>query len=352
MEDYLQTEFTDLKVWLTSTTEQWAVIAVQGPKAREVIAPLVEGIDISRAAMPHMSVREGKVCGVPTRLFRVSFTGELGFEINVPAGHGRAVWEAVFASGKAVGITPYGTETMHVLRAEKGYIIVGQETDGTVTPPTSASTGRSARKPDFVGKRSLARPDMLKADRKQLVGLLTVDPEIVLEEGAQIVADPAAPIPMTMLGHVTSTYWSATLGRSIALALVAGGRARKARGSSCRCRRERSRSRWSSRSSSTRRGSGSMGEVWSRRFPRHDAPRGARRRSCGGRDRLPSAYCPRPARGDFMAWRRALEWLLTERAPMLFGALIAALQGEPASVVDVSSRNIAIEVAGPKAAGR
>ncbi|MFT7755634.1 UNVERIFIED_CONTAM: sarcosine oxidase subunit alpha, partial [Salmonella enterica subsp. enterica serovar Enteritidis] len=116
MEDYLQTEFPHLNVWLTSTTEQWAVIAVQGPKAREIIAPLVEGIDLSNEAMPHMSVREGRICGVPTRLFRMSFTGEAGYEINVPADYGRAVWEAVYERGKPLGLTPYGTEAMHVLR--------------------------------------------------------------------------------------------------------------------------------------------------------------------------------------------------------------------------------------------
>src|SRR4029079_3258065 len=122
---------------------------------------------------------------------------------------------------------PYGTETMHVLRAEKGYVIVGQETDGTVTPDDlGLSWEVGKQKPDFVGKRSLIRPDMLKPDRKQLVGLLTVNPNEILEEGAQIVADPAAPVPMPMLGHVTSSYWSAALQRSIALALVAGGRGR------------------------------------------------------------------------------------------------------------------------------
>jgi sarcosine oxidase subunit alpha len=227
MEDYIQTEWPDLNVWLTSTTEEWAVISVQGPLSRKVLEPLVEGIDLSREAMPHMSVREGKICGVPTRLFRVSFTGELGFEVNVPAGYGRAVWEAIFAAGQAYGITPYGTETMHVLRAEKGFIIVGQETDGTVTPYDCGlgwAVGKA--KKDFVGKRSLARPAMMASDRKQLVGLLTVDPKAVLEVGAQVVADPNHPIPMTMLGHVTSSYWSATLDRSIALALVRGGRAR------------------------------------------------------------------------------------------------------------------------------
>ena len=176
MEDYLQTEFPRAEVWLTSTTEQWAVIAVQGPKAREVIAPLVEGIDLSHEAMPHMSVREGRICGVPTRLFRVSFTGELGYEINVPADMAARSGRRSVPRASRYGITPYGTETMHVLRAEKGYIIVGQETDGTVTPDDLGldwAIGKT--KTDFVGKRSLTRPDLSAADRKQLVGLLTVD---------------------------------------------------------------------------------------------------------------------------------------------------------------------------------
>ena len=164
------------------------------------------------------------MCGVPTRLFRVSFTGELGFEINVPADFGPAVWRALMESGH---LTPYGTETMHMLRAEKGFVIVGQETDGTVTPDDLGLSGMIAKsKRDFVGKRSLRRPDMLVANRKQLVGLLTHDPRTVLEEGAQIVEDPAQAVPMRMIGHVTSSYRSATLGHSIALALVEGGRVR------------------------------------------------------------------------------------------------------------------------------
>jgi sarcosine oxidase subunit alpha len=225
MEDYLQTEWPELKVWLTSTTEQWAVIAVQGPKAREILQHLVEGADISNAAFPHMSVAECKVAGVPARLFRVSFTGELGFEVNVPADHGRAVWEAISASG---GTTPYGTETMHVLRAEKGYIIVGQETDGTATPDdVGLSWAIGKTKPDYVGKRALARASMAaQDDRKQLVGVLTEDPGFVLEEGAHLVADPNQPVPMKMLGHITSSYWSGTLDRSIALAMVRKGRSR------------------------------------------------------------------------------------------------------------------------------
>ncbi|CDZ70348.1 Sarcosine oxidase, alpha subunit [Neorhizobium galegae bv. orientalis] len=227
MEDYLQTEFPHLKVWLTSTTEQWAVIAVQGPKAREIIQPFVEGVDISNEAFPHMSVAECSVMGVPARLFRVSFTGELGYEINVPADYGPAVWKAIWERAEPMGACLYGTETMHVLRAEKGYIIVGQDTDGTVTPHDAGlGWAVSSKKPDFVGIRGLKRPDLVRENRKQLVGLLTKDPALVLEEGGQIVADPNQAKPMTMLGHVTSAYWSENCARSIALALVAGGRAR------------------------------------------------------------------------------------------------------------------------------
>ena len=173
-----------------------------------------------------MGVAAGHICGVPTRLFRVSFTGELGFEVNVPADFGAAVWEAVWEAGERFGMTPYGTETMHVLRAEKGYIIVGQDTDGTVTPDDAGLSWAIGRnKTDFVGKRSLQRPAMQSADRRQLVGLLTADPQRVLEEGSQVLARADAAPPVRPLGHVSSSYYSATLGRSIAMALVAGGRA-------------------------------------------------------------------------------------------------------------------------------
>jgi sarcosine oxidase subunit alpha len=226
MEDYRQTEWPELKVWLTSTTEQWAVIAVQGPNARRVLEPLVSDIDLSAGALPHMGVARGKILEVPMWLFRVSFTGELGFEINVPADYGAAVWERVHAAGQAHGMVAYGTETMHVLRAEKGYIIIGQDTDGTVTPDDAGlrwAIGKN--KPDFVGKRSLDRPSMNAADRKQLVGLRARGGAL-LEEGAQVAAKANQKPPMELIGHVTSSYSSSVLGYPIALALVAGGRAR------------------------------------------------------------------------------------------------------------------------------
>jgi sarcosine oxidase subunit alpha len=225
MEDYLQTEWSDLEVWLTSTTEHWAVIAVQGPRAREAIAPLVEGADFER--LLHMGMQEARICGVAGRLFRVSFTGELGFEINVPADYGRAVWEDIYARVEAIDGCAYGTEAMHVLRAEKGYIIVGQDTDGTVTPDDAGlgwAAGKNKR--DFVGKRSLAKPDLAGGGRRQLVGLLTRDGTTVLDEGAQITTTADPPAGATALGHVTSSYWSEAMHRPIALALVKNGRGR------------------------------------------------------------------------------------------------------------------------------
>jgi sarcosine oxidase, subunit alpha len=221
MEDYLQTEFPELQVWLTSTTEHWAVIAVQGPRSADILAPLVEGIDLS--AMPHMSVRDCLVRGVRARMFRVSFTGEQGYEINIPSAHASEIWQSLLAAGARFGVTPYGTEAMHVLRAECGFIIVGQETDGTVTPDDVGlgwMIGKGKR--DFVGRRSLQLADMKRPDRRQLVGLRTVDPRVVLEEGAQLVAHPEK----RSLGHVTSAYWSEPQQRSIALALLSNGRAR------------------------------------------------------------------------------------------------------------------------------
>jgi sarcosine oxidase subunit alpha len=227
LERWLQTEWRHLRLYLTSVTDHWATAAVAGPASRAVVESISEGIDFSPAAFPFMSCREGTVAGVPARVMRISFSGELAFEVNVCANEARHVWEALMAAGAAHGITPYGTETMHVLRAEKGFIIVGQDTDGSVTPMDLGMDWIVAKGKDFIGRRSLSRSDMVRGDRKQLVGLLTEDPMTVLPEGGQIVTDASVPVPVPMLGHVTSSYFSASLDRSIALALVKGGRNRK-----------------------------------------------------------------------------------------------------------------------------
>ncbi|CAN1519564.1 Aminomethyltransferase, folate-binding domain containing protein [Rhabdaerophilaceae bacterium] len=227
MEDYRQTEFTDLDCHFTSVTEQWAVIAVQGPQAREVLASFIEGIDISNAAMPHMSIREGIFAGVPCRLMRASFSGELGFEVNIPAGYAQSALSALLVRAQALGGGLYGLEAMHVLRAEKGYIIVGQETDGTVIPADCGldwAIGKA--KPFFVGQRGLARPDLVATGRKQLVGLLPDDPSTVLEEGAQIIQAGQPSVGVASSGHVTSAYFSAHLRRGFALGMVVNGASR------------------------------------------------------------------------------------------------------------------------------
>jgi len=211
MEEWLQTEWPDLRVWLTSVTEQYATVAVVGPGARDHLATLTE-IPLDVESFPFMAIREGDVGGIPARVCRVSFSGELAYEVNVDGRRGLELWATVFAAGE---ITPYGTEAMHVLRAEKGYPIVGQETDGTVTPVDLGMDWIvSKRKRDFIGMRSLSRSDTSRPDRKHLVGLL---PQERLAEGAQLVPGP---------GHVTSSYRSAALGRPFALALLARGRER------------------------------------------------------------------------------------------------------------------------------
>ncbi|MFC5218202.1 sarcosine oxidase subunit alpha family protein [Streptomyces coerulescens] len=229
LEEWLQSEWPELDVHCTSVTEQWTTIAVVGPKSREVVTHLAPEVDLSNDAFPFMAFRETTLAsGVPARLCRISFSGELAYEINVPAWYGLAVWEEVDAIGRPYDITPYGTETMHVLRAEKGYIIVGQDTDGTVTPQDAGMSWVVSRQKDFIGKRSFARPDTARPDRKQLVGLLPADRTTRLPEGTQLVASDGSleSVPVPMLGHVTSSYHSQALGRPFALALVAGGRAR------------------------------------------------------------------------------------------------------------------------------
>jgi sarcosine oxidase subunit alpha len=228
MEEWLQTEWPELRVHCASVTEQWATVALVGPRSREVLGSLAPQLAVSNDDFPFMAWRETTVAGIEARVCRISFSGELAYEINVSPWEALALWEALYEAGAPFGITPYGTETMHVLRAEKGYPIIGQDTDGTVTPhDLGMSWAVSKKKPDFIGKRSYARADAVRPDRKHLVGLLPDDPGTFLPEGTQLVADsvlPAPPVPM--LGHVTSSYRSAALGRTFALALIKGGRDR------------------------------------------------------------------------------------------------------------------------------
>ncbi|MFM6848836.1 MAG: FAD-dependent oxidoreductase [Terrabacter sp.] len=236
LEEWSQTEWPDLDVVCTSVTEQWSTIAVVGPQSRDVIARVAPALDVSREGFGFMEFRETALAsGIPARICRITFSGELAFEINVPTWYGLQVWEDVAEAGADFDITPYGTETMHVLRAEKAYPIVGQDTDGTVTPQDLGMDWIVSTTKDFVGNRSYSRASHRSAERKQLVSVLPLDRSLRLPEGAQLVEPgalgdytgeglPARPIPM--LGHVTSSYHSQALGRSFGLALVKAGRDR------------------------------------------------------------------------------------------------------------------------------
>ncbi|WP_170437936.1 sarcosine oxidase subunit alpha family protein [Ruegeria arenilitoris] len=223
MEEWLQTEWWDWKVYVANVTEQYAQVAVVGPNARKVLEKL-GGMDVSREALPFMEWRDGQIGGFDCRAYRISFSGELSYEIAVPASQGQAFWDALMEAGKEFGVMPYGTECLHILRAEKGFIMIGDETDGTVIPQDlGLHWAISKKKEDFLGKRAQERSHMTDPDRWKLVGLETVDGS-VLPDGAYAVGEGVnANGQRNVIGRVTSTYYSANLGRGIAMGLVKNG---------------------------------------------------------------------------------------------------------------------------------
>ena len=223
MEDWLQCEWWDWQVHTANLTEQYAQIAVVGPKARTLLERL-GGLDVSKEALPFMGWVEGTLGGFPVRIFRISFSGELSYEIAVPAGHGRALWDKLHAEGADLGAMPYGTEALHVMRAEKGFIMIGDETDGTVIPQDlGMSWAISKKKPDYLGKRGQERPHMTDPDRWQLVGLETLDGSVIPDGAYAVAPGSNANGQRHTEGRVTSTYFSPTLGRGIAMGLIRRG---------------------------------------------------------------------------------------------------------------------------------
>lgn len=223
LDEWRQCEWSGLEVFVTPVTTQWATISVSGPRARDLLQRLGTDIAIDRGSLPHLQLREGRIADAPARLYRLSFSGELGYEINVPARHGARLWRELMTAGKEFGVVPYGIESLLLLRLEKGFLHVGVDTDGT-TSPADVGWGEIAlrKQADFVGKRSLTRRDNLRGDRLQLVGLAADDPE-VLVSGAHL------RLPGTVEGSdgwVTSAALSPALGRPIALAMLRGGRKR------------------------------------------------------------------------------------------------------------------------------
>ena len=223
MEEWLQTEWWDWKVYVANVTEQYAQIAVVGPKAREVLEKLgATGMDSQ--TFPFMAWEDRTVAGIAARIYRISFSGELSYEVAVPASQGLALWEALHEAGAEFGAMPYGTEALHVMRAEKGFIMIGDETDGTVIPQDlGLGWAISKKKDDYLGKRAQERSHMTDPDRWKLVGLETVDGS-VLPDGAYAVGTGVNQNGQAVtVGRVTSTYHSPTLGRGIAMGLVLHG---------------------------------------------------------------------------------------------------------------------------------
>ena len=224
MEEWLQTEWWDWKVYTANVTEQYAQIAVVGPNSRKLLEKL-GGMDVSPEALPFMRFTEGTLGGIKVRPFRISFSGELSYEIAVSASDGQAFWNICMEAGKEFGIQPYGTECLHVMRAEKGFIMIGDETDGTVIPQDlNMQWAISKKKDDFLGKRAHLRSHMSDPSRWKLVGLKTVDPNVIIPDGAYATDGKIRDSGVkNMIGRVTSTYFSPTLNRSIAMGLVEFG---------------------------------------------------------------------------------------------------------------------------------
>ncbi|MEM1236804.1 MAG: sarcosine oxidase subunit alpha family protein [Pseudomonadota bacterium] len=223
MEEWLQTEWWDWKVYTANVTEQYAQVAVVGPNARKVLEKL-GGMDVSAETLPFMAWADGTIGGFDCRAYRISFSGELSYEIAVPAAQGRAFWDALLEAGAEFGVMPYGTEALHIMRAEKGFIMIGDETDGTVIPQDlGLNWAISKKKEDFLGKRAQERMHMVSEDRWKLVGLETLDGSVI-PDGAYAVGEGVnANGQRNMQGRVTSTYYSPTLDRGIAMGLIHKG---------------------------------------------------------------------------------------------------------------------------------
>ncbi|SEO30414.1 sarcosine oxidase subunit alpha [Salinihabitans flavidus] len=223
MEEWLQTEWWDWKVYTANVTEQFVQIGVVGPNARKLLDKL-GGMDVSKEAMAFMEWKDGTLGGFDARVFRISFSGELSFEIAVAASVGRAFWDTLLEAGEEFGITPYGTEALHVMRAEKGFIMIGDETDGTVIPQDlGLGWAISKKKEDYLGKRAQTRPHMADPERWKLVGLETLDGSVIPDGAYAVAGGHNANGQRSTQGRVTSTYHSPTLGRGIAMALVHRG---------------------------------------------------------------------------------------------------------------------------------
>ena len=223
LEYYLQIVWPELNVNVVSTTEQWAGAALAGPKSRDVLSKLFPNLDVSNEALPFMGYIEGDLFGVPARIFRISFSGELAYEINVQSDHGMFMWEKMMEIGKDYGIQPYGTEALSTLRIEMGHV-AGPELDGRTIPYDVSLDGMVSKKKDFIGKRSLSKIAFNQSDRQKIVGLIPTDRKTSIPEGSHLVVDQNAKLPNPKLGHVSSSCWSVENNNPFSLAILKDGK--------------------------------------------------------------------------------------------------------------------------------
>jgi len=225
LEYYLQVVWPELDVNVLSTTEQWAGAALAGPNSRNLLSKLFTDIDVSNEAIPFMGYKEADLFGVPARIFRISFSGELAYEINVESGYGIFMWEKIVELGKEMNIEPYGTEALSTLRIEMGHV-AGSEIDGRVISSDLSLEGMLSKKKDFIGKRSLNREAFLNPNREKIVGVVPLDKKSMIPEGSHLVRDSNASLPNPKLGHISASCWSVEYNNPFSLAILKDGKKR------------------------------------------------------------------------------------------------------------------------------
>ena len=223
LEYYLQLVWPELNVNVVSTTEQWAGAAIAGPNSRKLLMKLFPNLDVSNEGLPFMGYKEADLFGVPAKIYRISFSGELAYEINVESDNGYFMWEKIMEVGKEFQIQPYGTEALSTLRIEMGHV-AGSELDGRTIPYDASLEGLVSKKKDFIGKRSLNRSAFTSTDREKLVGVVPIDKTTSIPEGSYIVKDPKAKLPNPKLGHVSASCWSVEYDNPFSLAIIKDGK--------------------------------------------------------------------------------------------------------------------------------
>jgi len=225
LEYYLQIVWPELDVNVLSTTEQWAGAALAGPNSRNLLGKIFPNIDVSNEGLPFMGFKEADLYGVPARIFRISFSGELAYEINVESGYGMFMWEKIIEYGREMNIEPYGTEALSTLRIEMGHV-AGSEIDGRTISTDLSLESLLSKKKDFIGKRSLSREAFLDPNREKIVGVVPIDKKTMIPEGSHLVSNDKAAIPNPKLGHISASCWSVEYNNPFSLAILKEGKKR------------------------------------------------------------------------------------------------------------------------------